>query len=70
MEKRVFVHAYVLRVEEEISAQPPTSCSGGGARSELFIPQGDSRLLGLVRSGLRYLWMLCFHEKESATGES
>lgn len=62
------MHVCVLRVEELISVQPPTSCSGGGARSELFIPHGGSRFWVSVRSGPCCLWMLGFHKKELATG--
>lgn len=38
----------VKRVEEQISVQPPTSCSGGGARSELFMAR-----VGPAASGFR-----------------
>lgn len=53
----------VLRVEEQISVQPPTRCSGGGARSELFIPHGDSRLWALVRSRPCCIWILGFNKR-------
>lgn len=54
---------------EKISVQPPTSCSGGGAGSELFILHGGQQLLGLPQEqALLHLFILYIRQELTTAG--